>query len=321
MNLFSMLVSFILTETNILFFNIIIRCLLIVVTTLLSKWKLKYSYYKHHYFSIIMIFIGTIIYIITDIVLRLSSFTFILQYVFLFICLMFIAQIFTGIQEVSEKYLMEKEYLNPFFLLFCEGLVEFICTSLMLIPLAFMVCPFGNILCSPMISPNIENLISTATLIFQTQYFFLFFILLIISYFIFNFTRVQTNKHFSPSHRSVADIFGSFLSWIASLIFSSYEYISFAASLETINIIIFSIVYLFMILGVLIYLEIFIINCCGLEQGTSENIKRRVRDEEDYLQSSINASLYPNSGRDEISLHSIRPSFDPSLCIRNDSET
>ena len=43
-----------------------------------------------------------------------------------------IIQICTGIQETSEKYLIETKYVSPFMMVAFEGIVGFICTSIML---------------------------------------------------------------------------------------------------------------------------------------------------------------------------------------------
>ena len=62
----SLIILSILRESNSSFYELDYRVLLIIVTTLLSVFFLKYQYYKHHMFGISLILIGIIIFTVIE---------------------------------------------------------------------------------------------------------------------------------------------------------------------------------------------------------------------------------------------------------------
>lgn len=100
----------------------------------------------------------------------------------------------------------------------------------------------------------------------------------------FNLFRVLTNFKCSPTHRGIADILGYFFYWMMRFI----DFFEPTKMHSGMNLIFASVSYFLMIIGVLIYLELIIINVCGFQDDTdNEIIDRRSTENESTLLSSI----------------------------------
>ena len=110
-------------ETKFPFFILDLKAMLIFFTVILSSIALNYTYYWHHFFGIVIILIGIFTYTGNDIGFRyesVSAFSGNLPYFFLYLL---VVQIFVSIQECSEKYLMDIQYISPYLLISLEGLI------------------------------------------------------------------------------------------------------------------------------------------------------------------------------------------------------
>ena len=123
----SLIILSILRESNSSFYELDYRALLIIVTTLLSVFFLKYQYYKHHMFGISLILIGIIIFTVIETKIKNSQ-----DEYFLFCCSLNNSNMY--------GYLIETKYVSPFMMVAFEGIVGFICTSIMFIPLNYIPC-------------------------------------------------------------------------------------------------------------------------------------------------------------------------------------
>ena len=95
---------------------------------------------------------------------------------------------------------------------------------------------------------------------YQKPFFLL--LALFISFFFFNIFRIQTNAQCSPTHRSIADILGYFLYWLIRFI----EYLDPTDMHDTPYCFYGGLAYIVMIIGVHIYLELIILNICGIQK-------------------------------------------------------
>ena len=92
---------------------------------------------------------------------------------------------------------------------------------------------------------------------------------------VFNTFRLLTNQKYSPAHRVIADVFQTFLYWIVGIIVSSAS-----GTLHSLDYYLVSgIAYLVVILGVLIYIEMLVIDWCGLGANTRIQIEDRQTEE------------------------------------------
>ena len=209
-------------ETEFPFFNLDLKALLFFFTATLSAMTLNYKYHWHHFFGVLTILIGIFIYTGNDIGFRyesISAFSHNLPDFFLY---MLVVQIFVSIQECSEKYLMEIQYISPYLLISMEGIIGTIIVSFSFFILNYIPCSSDSFFCNPGSSTNqsIEQFISPVGYISRHYEILVILIFVYFSYMLFGVFRVLTNQHFSPYHRAIADTYGSFLEWIIVIIFS-----------------------------------------------------------------------------------------------------
>ena len=285
-------------EIELTFLELIIRGLLILFTMFFSMKILKYKYAKHHFLAITFIILGIFIYSLCE-CLNLSDSTDninVRAWISYIICI-FIVQILTALQECIEKYMMDYKYLSPYFILSVEGIVGFIVETIILIIVSNVIdCQETNFYCkkNPDINYRAEDFIYTTKLIFTHYQVLLCIIGMIIMYFFFDIFRIKTNQFFSPTHRSIGDTVGSFLFWIVNFFcqvlnwFGMYVKGSAAFNLAYVA------SYLIIIFGVAIFLELIIFNFCGLNVNTEFMIKKRAKEEEEFL---IEATKYTQNNK------------------------
>ena len=90
----------------------------------LTRKILKYKYYKHNYFGLLILILGVIINMLVDALYLGEIRTEIEKYEIMLVAnveFTLISQTITAFQEVGEKYLMDKRYIDPLLLLSFEG--------------------------------------------------------------------------------------------------------------------------------------------------------------------------------------------------------
>ena len=132
----------------------------------------------------------------------------------------------------------------------------------------------------------IEDCLSTIRLLFSYKEYIIGTILIFIGICGFNIFRMITIQIYSTTHRILTDIIKSFLLWVfVSLIFHSYFQVK---EVDTFRIIIIkAISYLIVFIGLIIFLEIVIINLCGLNKNTIQSIVRRTEIEDANINETI----------------------------------
>lgn len=159
----------------------------------------------------------------------------------------FFINFLTGIQEVIEKYLMHYKFQSPYKILFLEGLLGVI----------LLLCGIGisliNIGFNPIILSNwfIDNLKPL-----------LLFTLFCMGY---NCFRILINRDFSPTHRVISDSFYSFVLHTFQMLSIKFTFLHIGYFFG----------YLFVVIGSLIYNEIIILTCCGIDKDTRKKISMR----------------------------------------------
>lgn len=261
--------------SDIKYLELMLRLFALLASTALCIWLLKYKYYIHHFVGIAFIFIGLIGYTIINTVFILETqFSWeIVGYFMLFLLFYLVS----SIQEVTEKYLMHYKYLSPYVVIGLQGFGGIIVFIPFFIILNQIPCPENSLLCDNKSSSNhsVENVLETLSLVFSHYQFLIPFFCYILFSMMFNTFRLLTNQKYSPTHRIISDVFQTFLSWLIGIIVSS-------ASGESLNwgyYFVAGIGYLVVILGVLIYLEIVIIDWCGLATNTRTQIENRQTEE------------------------------------------
>ena len=109
----------------------------IFTTLILSKKFLGEIYYKHHYFSLIIISISCFFHIMNDIINE-SNFD---KDKFIYhLIVLFFVSILYGIQVVIQKFLMENQFISPFVLLTHQGFISIILLIILCYILSFFKC-------------------------------------------------------------------------------------------------------------------------------------------------------------------------------------
>ena len=186
-------------------------------------------------------------------------------------------QFCTGFQETTEKFLMDKNYVSPFIIVAIEGFFGNLFLSIAFIFLSKMKCVDETtktyLHCNPYSNNShvIEDILSSFQFVLRHKQFLWMLIALFVSFLMFNIFRVLTNSKCSPTHRGIADILGYFFFWMMRFI----DFFEPTSMHSGTNLLFASISYLLMLIGLLIYLELIIVNVCGFEKDTDSGIISR----------------------------------------------
>ena len=172
---------------------------------------------------------------------------------------------------------MDKNYVSPFIIVAIEGFFGNLFLSIAFIFLSKMKCGDETtktyLHCNPYSNNShvIEDILSSFQFVLRHKQFLWMLIALFVSFLMFNIFRVLTNSKCSPTHRGIADILGYFFFWMMRFI----DFFEPTSMHSGTNLLFASISYLLMIIGVLIYLELIIVNVCGFEKDTDSGIISR----------------------------------------------
>ena len=278
----SIIVLSILREGDNSFYELDYRGLLIIVTTCLSIKFLNYKYYWHHLLGIALIIIGIIIFTLCEAINSESGKG---NNILLCSLLSILIQFCTGFQETTEKFLMDKNYVSPFIIVAIEGFFGNLFLSIAFIFLSKMKCGDETtktyLHCNPYSNNShvIEDILSSFQFVLRHKQFLWMLIALFVSFLMFNIFRVLTNSKCSPTHRGIADILGYFFFWMMRFI----DFFEPTSMHSGTNLLFASISYLLMLIGVLIYLELIIVNVCGFEKDTDSGIINRASIENERM--------------------------------------
>ena len=212
-----------------------------IFTIVLFKYIRKKKIYKHHYLSIIILFIASLYYFITyfERSKKLPYFMAIIYYIYL------------GIIFELLKYLIEIKFINIFVILFYRGIIN-------LILFIFFLFIFDK---NKVRKRFYDDFVKEKIILF---------IIFIIINFLIKLTELKILKEFSPSKLVIGYLFGITYYIIYHLIKFNEKFLKFIFHLF---------IDLFIILGTMIYCELIIIKICGLEYNTKKYIKEREKNE------------------------------------------
>ena len=169
----------------------------------------------------------------------------------LVLVLEFCINFLTGFQEVIEKYLIHFMFQSPYKILFYEG--------------AFgIVLLFFCLLFNTFVFHSKDGL--TLSWLWDSSQSLLLYCFSCGGY---NLFRILINRDFSPTHRVISDSFYSFVIHITKMF--GYKQLVIQIS--------YFFGYLFVVIGSLIYNEMIIITCCGIDSDTGNKISIRGIDE------------------------------------------
>ena len=239
----------------------------IFFTSFLCRIVFKERIVYHHVIGIMLIFVGMIISTFLYIIEMYSS----VEFVYLIYVLFEI--IFYSILEVMEKDLMDRKYISPYMLLLWEGIITLIIYFIGLVSLSFVKCP--DYLEGTFCYKTLMNIKDAFNTLINNRHILVLLLLCLVFISFVNLFRVLTNKTFSPTHRTVADVMNAIYFWIVLCVQKKIEIFGKSGLLSFIgNLIAF--------IGCLLFHEVIILKCCGLDYYTKEEIQHRQRRESKY---------------------------------------
>jgi hypothetical protein len=243
---------------------------------ILTKYLLNYEYSLHHIISLLFCIIFSIL---LD-VLNEANIIYKLGGILCFI-LMIIVSFFESMVIIIQRNMMDSLYYSPFFVCLLLGIVDFILTFILGVITTSNTGLFCNIV-------NNEKLCFLPSII---QYFkdfgFLDFISLITSLFfksITYFLNIHTIFYLTPNHMLIIYILCKFFENLILRITKIYLYTF--------------IIFPFLLISYLSYLEIIELNFCSINLDTRKNIEKRAK-EEALLNSLKNENENENYNKEE----------------------
>ena len=234
--------------------SLILRITQILFLSLLMRLCLNQLFYIHHILSLFIILVSIIALIILD--GNYYKWNFILSYLG--------SYLLNSIRYILFKHIIEKYYCSPFIILFESGISILIIVSLVIL--------FSTI-------ENIELFAFEATIrvpltailenkkgIFYTVLIYLFGIFI-------NGLGLLINQELTPCHLGIADILNALFLFIVNMIYEDKEFLSLLKLIISIMIFI----------SCLVFTEIVICKCCGLDQFTVKEIQKRAVDDKEII--------------------------------------
>ena len=254
------------------------RALPIFAMAFLNIFFLKLPFYKHHLFSCVIIFIGFFSILLYHYIKFPINGDHLVSF---YVTLLFaVLKIIRAIKEMLDTYLLQEKYVSPFKLLFYQGVSGLVLSLFVGFCLQYMSCTqtaqtvinycqqnnnkvesFDNFFTS------INNWKSIALLIG-----------VIITTIIIEVCRMQTKHYLTAIHRGLSCAASAVINWFLYLQFFEDKEVNY---LELIGFVI-------ILLGELIYCEVFICYFLGLEENTKKMIDKRNADEGEIEKQSIN---------------------------------
>ena len=237
---------------EILFLISIIRLSEFYFVCILTITSLKLPLYRHHYAGLIIISVGFIIFSIPSLFYKLN-----IQDIYI-ICLSLGGNVIYSILEIMEKWMMDFKFISPFETVGIQGMFGFIILSFI------SIFKSNWISYSDFKKEEIKDIIA--------------YVFASTGYNIFNHL---TNKNLGPSHRVICDCFIS----IVTIIYTIVSKIS----QDKLYITILGIMLIF--IGIILYNEVIIINCCKIDENTKIKIDNRITEENNKIDLLIKERL------------------------------
>ena len=164
---------------------------LIVASSLLSRYLLKFQLFKHHILSLIFLGVGILLLIISEYLFQVYDLILTVNNLTIGILFSILSHMSIAFNNTIEKYLIDTNFMNPYLLLTFQGIIGLIFT---------IICALYE---NPI--PDIQNLYDN-----NSSGMLALFIILILLYTILgalkNIYRMNTILLFTPMNKHLADI-------------------------------------------------------------------------------------------------------------------
>ena len=253
------------------------RALPIFAMAFLNIFFLKLPFYKHHLFSCVIIFIGFFSILLYHYIKFPINGDHLVSF---YVTLLFaVLKIIRAIKEILDTYLLQEKYVSPFKLLFYQGVSGLVLSLIVGFCLQYMSCTNTAQKVIHYCQPNykVESFENFFTSIKNGKSIALL-IGVIITTIIIEVCRMQTKHYLTAIHRGLSCAASAVINWFLYLQFFVDKKVNY---LELIGFVI-------ILLGELIYCEVFICYFLGLEENTKKMIDKRNADEGEIEKQSIN---------------------------------
>lgn len=262
----------------------------IIFTWAISYFLMKGKLYKHQYISLSIILLDLIAYFIVMFEDIGSMIDDLYINIGLFILFFLLYTVPSATRESIEKYVMQIHFMSPFLLLFTEGVISIILLILISLSIPESLCDqlylseafFYSDICY---SSRWKTVIKEIKLFFKLKTVpWLLLIGYIVIALLTNFTRIQTNKKLSPTHRYISDMFCSFYYILLVRVYDTFKFDFNFTWINSSRYITTELIQLpFIIIACLVYNENIIIRKWAMDTDTSSNITIRAIQETDSL--------------------------------------
>ena len=228
----------------------------IIFLFLLTKFIMNITFYSHHYFSFIIFIVCLIVIVIIDFIeIKKDSPDFVDS--LLYIVIRIFAVLLYSITDILDKVVFLKYFITPYFLLLSKAIIQFVCLIIFSIPLCFV--KFKITIEGEKKEIKEELIFSMIDdIFFKNKIYILLYIVYLINSFFYNILNYLIIDKFFPTHTAIARIFENFGILLINIILKSLQnYIPLRI-----------IMYILLLFAAFIYNEFFVINICGLANGT-----------------------------------------------------
>ncbi|CAI2369894.1 unnamed protein product [Moneuplotes crassus] len=247
---------------------------LIFLIAMLAIIFLKARLHRHHWTALVAIIVGVTLVGLSSILNTGSE----NSNVVLGISLLLISQLFSAVHWIIEEKIMVTHYIHPFRMVGWEGFWNLIMTIILVVVASFIKCDAAY--CS---EGSLENVPLAWRQMKENPIIIMYQVLLIFCICAFQCSGVFTTKYGSSAQRCTIDIARIILIWVFFLAYQgegheSFEYVEFIG-------------FIGIIIGTVMYNEIYVPPFCGFAQNTKVNKAKRDQNdrnfkllEEDYEQ-------------------------------------
>ena len=233
----------------------------------LSKLMLHTRFFRHHYFSCLIIILILSVLVVLDIIqINKDKDNKLLSNIYL---ILRVFRIFLySFEDVIGKVILLYQYFTPYSLLLNKAIIQIILSIIFSFPFIFIdIKDEGNK--KGNIFPMIGNIFDDKLNILKYFFFAMFS-------FFYNILCWQIIDHFSPNHFCIAEIFENFGLLIINLIKKSIDVDGYLRI----------IMYILLIITSCIYNEFLVINICGLSKDTKLFLEYK-EEEDNFLVENI----------------------------------
>ena len=219
---------------------------------LFSRLFLHTAFHRHHFFSLIIFIICLIVIVVFDVFQIIEDYGDNFQRPMIFLSIKIFTVILYSLEDVIAKVIFLNYYFTPYYLLLVKAIVQFFYLVIFSIPLIFTKIKQEN--------GGEVIIFSLFKYIFKENIYYLYYVIYLINSFFYNILNFIIIDKFSANHSGISRIFENLGIFIINIIQKSIKF----DSIFVIRIV----MYVLLIIASFIFNEIFVINICGLANGT-----------------------------------------------------